>query len=264
MIKIFKTFSVAVILTFSMTLVFAGAKKDTTFKIKIVNYNLRFGELASLEQLADFIKSESPDVVTLQEVDYKTSRSRAPHQNGKDFITELGYRTGMFSAYGKTIPHAGGYYGIGILSKHPLSETRRIYLPSSGEQRALLVATVELPDSNFFALACTHLDVSSSEGRQREVAALNNALKDHPYPVLLAGDFNARPNSVEISQGMAKWMRACTPDFTIPVKEPKSKIDYIFYYPEKNWKVLSSKTHNTITLSDHLPQSAELELTLTR
>ena len=241
---------------------YSNSLKDTTYNIRVLCYNIRFGELASLEQLADFIKSQNPDVVALQEVDYMTHRSLAPHQNGKDFITELGYRTGMFCAYGKTIPYSGGYYGIGILSRHPLAETKRIYLPSPEEQRALLVATVELPDSNFFTFACTHLDVTSSKGRQEQVKAINSALKNNPYPMILAGDFNAQPTSTEISEGMSQWLRACTPDFTIPVKEPKSKIDYIFYYPQRSWKVLSAKTYSDVTLSDHLPISAELELVL--
>ncbi|HEX3006129.1 MAG TPA: endonuclease/exonuclease/phosphatase family protein, partial [Bacteroidales bacterium] len=224
MIKTLKLFCITVAILMTVEKVYGGERKDTTFVIKVLNYNLRFGELATLEQLAEFIKSENPDVVALQEVDCKTNRSRAPHQNGKDFITELGYRTGMLTAYGKTIPYAGGYYGIGILSKYPLAEMRRIYLPSPKEQRALLVATIELPDSNFFTFACTHLDVSSSEGRQREVTVINEALNKNPYPIVLAGDFNAQPTSVEISKGMSGWLQACTSDFTIPAKEPKSKI----------------------------------------
>src|SRR5699024_2854795 len=119
--------------------------KDST-RLKILSYNLRFGELASLEELADFIKSEDPDLVALQEVDSRTFRERAPHQNDKDFTTELGYLIGMFSAYGKTIPYKKGYYGIALLSKYPLAKVERIYLPKTEngkEQRAILIAKVE-------------------------------------------------------------------------------------------------------------------------
>lgn len=262
--KLFLKFAISLITIYLIIPSVNGysSSTDTSFVIRVLCYNIRFGELASLEQLADFIKAQNPDVVALQEVDYMTHRSLAPHQNGKDFIAELAYRTGMFSAYGKTIPYSGGYYGIGILSRHPLAETKRIYLPSPAEQRALLTATVELPDSNFFTFACTHLDVTSSKGRQEQVKAINHSLKNNPYPVILAGDFNAQPTSTEMKEGMAQWLRACTPDFTIPVKEPKSKIDYIFYYPQKNWKVISAKTYSGVTLSDHLPLSAEMELVL--
>ena len=94
-----------------------------------MTYNLRFGELASLEELGECIKNENPDVVMLQEVDVNTHRKRAPKQNGKHFISELGFYTKMFSVYGKSIPYEGGYYGLGLLSKYPFVSTERILLP---------------------------------------------------------------------------------------------------------------------------------------
>lgn len=229
--------------------------------LKVLCYNIRFGELASLEELADFIKSQDPDMVALQEVDVKTFRDRAPHQHGKDFITELGYRTGMLTAYAKTIPYADGYYGIGILSKYPLTETKRIILPmpeGAKEQRAMLLANVELPDGKVFTFVSTHLDYPSSSVRQAQVEALTAALKGNPYPMIVAGDFNAHPDSPEISKGMAEWKQVTSSDFTIPASGPKAKIDYIFCYPAHTWTVLSASTPK-VTLSDHLPVNAVLQ-----
>ena len=72
------------------------AYAQDTLRVRVMTYNLRFGELASLEELAHHIKSFKPDFVALQEVDSKTDRKRTPHQKGKDFISELAYHTGMF------------------------------------------------------------------------------------------------------------------------------------------------------------------------
>jgi len=249
-------------LTFSPAFVNAQQNRDEGYLLKVLCYNLRFGELASLEELAEYIKSENPDVVALQEVDVRTNRERAPHQNGKDFITELGYLTGMLPAYGRTLDYYGGYYGIGILSKYPFEKTRKVVLPipeGSKEQRALLLADVELPDNRRFIFVSTHLDHSSSEVRTVQVKALNKALKKIKLPVIVAGDFNGRPDSPEIKDGMKKWSQACSPEFTIPSQNPKSKIDYIFYKPTSNWKVNNSYTPK-VTLSDHLPVVAEMEL----
>jgi len=246
----------------SPTFLNAQPNEATGYPLKVLCYNLRFGELASLEELAEYIKSENPDIVALQEADVRTNRERAPHQNGKDFITELGFRTGMLTAYARTIDYSNGYYGIGILSKYPFQQTRKVLLPipkGSREQRALLLADVELPGGIQFTFVSTHLDHSSSEVRAVQVKALNKALKNIKLPVIVAGDFNGRPDSPEISEGMKHWLQACSPDFTIPSQNPKSKIDYIFYKPAENWKVKSSKTPQ-ITLSDHLPVVAEMEL----
>ena len=231
-------------------------------KLKVLCYNLRFGELATLEELAEYIKSENPDIVALQEVDVRTYRDAAKHQNGRDFITVLGYHTGMLTAYARTIDHAGGYYGIGILSKYSFSSTRKILLPptdGSREQRALLVADVELPGGKIFTFVSTHFDHADSKVRQLQAKALNKALNGNKYPMIVAGDFNAKPDATEISEGMKNWNTACGPGFTIPVKQPRSKIDYIFYAPAGKWKPLSSGTPQ-VTLSDHLPVWAELEI----
>lgn len=254
--KIKQLFIVCLFLTFTLQ------AQEKTVRLKVVSYNLRFGELASLEEIAAFINSEQPDVVALQEVDVKTYRDRTPHQHGKDFITELGYLTGMLTAYAKTIPYASGYYGIGVLSKYPMSETKKILLPmpeGAKEQRALLKTDIELPDGRMFTFVSTHLDYSSSSVRQVQVDALTSALKDNPYPVIVAGDFNARPDSPEIRKGMAQWKHADSPDFTVPADEPRAKIDYIFVYPNEAWKTLSAYTPR-VTFSDHLPVIAELQL----
>jgi len=233
-------------------------------RLKVLSYNLRFGEMASLEQLAELIKSQNPDLVALQEVDVNTYRKWIPQQNGKDFITELGFRTGMLTAYAKTIPFANGYYGIGILSKFPFVETRKYLLPmpeGAKEQRALLLANVELTNGNIFTFICTHLDYPSSEVRQVQVKAMTEILKDNPYPMILAGDFNASPDAPEIQLGMAGWLSASAPDFTFPSMEPKTKIDYIFCYPDSIWSLDTAVTPHSI-LSDHLPVSATLILQL--
>ena len=49
-----------------------AAERADTIKLRVMTYNLRLGELASLEELAAHISSFKPDVVCLQEVDILT------------------------------------------------------------------------------------------------------------------------------------------------------------------------------------------------
>lgn len=236
--------------------------QDSAVRLKVLSYNLRFGELASLEELAAYIDAQNPDIVALQEVDCRTYRDRAPGQHGKDFATELAFRTGMIPAYGKTIPYAGGYYGIAILSKYPLAKVERVYLPKTAngkEQRAVLVADVEYREGTYFTFACTHLDYTNSEERQVQVKKLNDVLLNQPYPVIVAGDFNARPGSPEISEGMSAWEIVSDREPTVPANNPRHTIDYIFCYPKDKWKVIQAVTHR-VELSDHLPVGAVVDL----
>lgn len=230
--------------------------------LKVMTYNLRFGELASLEQLADFINRHQPDLVALQEVDWMTERDRTPHQHHKDFITELGFRTGMFSLYGKTIPHANGLYGIGILTRKPYINVKKVILPkapAATEYRALLMAEVEVTDRDTIVFASTHLDYSSSKARMDQVGTIVSELQSTGYPVIVGGDFNAHPDSPEIAVLFNKWLPCSNDHATVPAKAPKNKIDYLFSYPASAWVLESSETIST-QLSDHLPIVSVIKL----
>lgn len=230
--------------------------------LKVLSYNLRYGELASLKELADFIKDQDPDVVALQEVDSRTFREDAEHQNDKDFATEIGFYTKMFPAYGKTIPHKKGYYGIAILSKYPIAKVERIYLPKTEngkEQRAVLIADIEYKENEYFTFVSTHLDYTNTEERQVQVEKLNEIVEDREYPVLMGGDFNATPDAKEIEEGMADWQLLSELEPTFHAEDPKRVIDYIFGYPKNKWRKIETETYN-VDLSDHLPIGAKVEM----
>jgi len=232
-----------------------------TLRVKVMTYNLRFGELASLEDLAAHIKSFRPDFVSLQEVDCKTNRKRSPHQAGKDFISELAYCTGMFGLYGKTINYEGGYYGIGILSKYPYISVQKTMLPwpvKMNEPRALLEGLFEM-GKDTLVFASTHLDVKLANTREIQSEFINEHFKNSVYPVIIGGDFNATPSSKAIKENMLKnWFLGTNDDLTIPAWRPAEKIDYIFTRPKKGWKVVRTQTIQS-GLSDHLPIITELE-----
>ena len=100
-----KTSVATVILSVAASVLFAvsSAAESGSDTLKVMTYNLRFGELASMEEIAEFISSENPDLVALQECDWDTARERAPKQNGVKFINELAYRTGMFGSIWKRL-----------------------------------------------------------------------------------------------------------------------------------------------------------------
>ena len=235
------------------------AYAQDTLRVRVMTYNLRFGELASLEELAHHIKSFKPDFVALQEVDSKTDRKRTPHQKGKDFISELAYHTGMFGLYGKTIDYSTGYYGIGMLSKYPYISVQKIMLPhpvKEHERRAMLEGLFEMGNDTI-VFTSTHLDVNSQETRAEQIKFITGHFKNYKYPVILGGDFNARHYS-EAIRGMDSWFAASNDDFGMPAWKPVIKIDYLFAYPQKGWRVISTQTVQSL-LSDHLPIITELE-----
>jgi endonuclease/exonuclease/phosphatase family metal-dependent hydrolase len=234
----------------------AGAvKKGEPVTLKLMTYNLRFGELATMQQIGEYIASESPDIIALQECDWATNRKRAPHQNGVKFVNELAYYTGMFGIYGKSINYAGGYYGIGILSKYPILKYERVLLPNDGrtEQRSMLVADIELPDGRIITYVNTHLEVMTAEMRIEQAKFINEYLLGCKNQIFLSGDMNAIPDSEEMEYLRKNWKDLTDKVFTYHTAKPEMKIDYIYTRPAKNVELLNTEVKEGIRLSDHFP-----------
>ena len=159
-------------LLWGMLLGAAPAQSREPAAVRVMTYNIQYGNGASLEEIAALIREQNPDFVALQEVDCKTRREYvSARQHGRDFITELGQLTGMFPLYGKTIPLTGGFYGIGILSSRPCIRTEKTMLPKADgneEARALLLAEVELGDADTIVFACTHIDFTTPQTRMQQ------------------------------------------------------------------------------------------------
>ena len=239
---------------------FAHGHNDT---IRVMTFNLHAGHDASLQQIGLLIKQYQPDFVALQEVDQNTRRSNCPHQNNRDFITELAYFSGMQGLFGPTIEFSGGHYGIGLLTRHQFVDVHNIKLPhpvDRMEQRGLLEGTFILADGDTVMFACTHLEAFDSVSRAAQVPFILDHFADSAHPVILAGDLNASPYDPVIGLLTNQWLDSTSGDFTFSVKDPREKIDYILARPKQVWRTIDSQVI-PVELSDHYPVIATLVLT---
>lgn len=235
---------------------------DDGLSLRIMTYNIHHGEgidgKLDLERIAAIIRKHECDLVALQEVDRNTTRSK-----GVDQIAELGKLTGMQAYFGKAIDYAGGEYGLGILSKLPVSVSKSIPLPSGPkrEQRMALEVFVKPSKGPGFVFVSTHLDSTAGENdRAAQNAELVKLFGSGPSQAILAGDFNSTQDKPELAPILNKWTdvdsKGMSP--TIPVSKPNRKIDYIFLQKDSPWKVESAKALNEPVASDHLPLLAIL------
>lgn len=235
----------------------AGDHNDT---IRVMSLNLHAGHDASLTQIGLLIKQYQPDFVALQEVDQFTHRANSRHQNNRDFITELAYFSGMQGLFGPTIEFSSGHYGIGLLTRHQFVDVRNIKLPHpvpSMEQRGLLEGRFILPDGDTIMVACTHFEAFDAVSRQAQGQFVEEHYAHVPYPVILAGDFNASPTDAVIQRLTGQWLD-CTGDApTFSVKQPSEKIDYILARPKQCWQAVESQVI-PVAVSDHFPVIATL------
>src|SRR5438128_289035 len=100
-----------------------GEKPAAGVPIRVMTYNIDHGsgldQKVNLERTAKVISDSKVDLVAIQEVDCKTRRT-----GGVDQAEELGKLTGLHSAFGKAMNFSGGQYGIVILSRWPILDSK--------------------------------------------------------------------------------------------------------------------------------------------
>ncbi|MHB8861075.1 MAG: endonuclease/exonuclease/phosphatase family protein [Pirellulaceae bacterium] len=248
-----------------LTIVCPGTSADDTSRVRVLTYNIHHGEgmdgKIDLPRIADAIKRLEPDVVALQEVDVRTTRS-----HGVDQSAELGRLTGMHSAFGKAMDFAGGEYGEAILSRWPLADVQVFDLPTTTgcEPRCVITARIERSNGGPpFLFAGTHLEHAQATLRLCQAGKLSPALAYvKPLPAILAGDLNAEPGSPPLSVLRQHWTTATAQQTlpTFPADQPRLMLDHVLYRPDARWRVLEARVVEEPLASDHRPLLVVLEM----
>lgn len=242
----------------------AGAKLGSPSRVAVLTYNIYHGEDANggsnLDAVARIINSLEPDLVALQEVDNKTTRTK-----GLDLTAELSKRTGMQGVFGKAMDYAGGGYGEAVLSRYPVLDTKNNPLGHSAkaEPRTALEVQIELPAGAKIAFVGTHLDhLRDQSNRMMQARRIMELYENYDLPIILAGDLNAVLGSDPINLLSRQWSYAAQgdPQPTAPSVRPRRKIDYIMYKPKDRWKVVEVRVIDEKVASDHCPVFSVLEL----
>ncbi len=229
--------------------------------ITVMSYNIHHGadkdEKDQLAAMGAFIKTSGAGIIGLQEVDSVCTRS-----NGVDQMKELGRITGMYYAFVRHYAYQGGAYGMGILSRYPITEVdnkRMSLLKSKTPSTAMISAVIRLPKEKLIRFASAHfaLDDSSRMVQAREAV---NYLAADTYPVILTGDLNATPGAPEI-QYLESYFAGTDAKqiMTYPAPVATKKIDYILV---RKKSLISVKQHKVpvTDVSDHLPVIATIKI----
>lgn len=234
--------------------------------IRVMAYNIHHCNppskpgLIDIDAIAKAIKDQNPDLVALQEVDVNTGRSGKFNQ-----AEEIAKKLGMNFFFAKAIDYDGGDYGVAILSKYPMSDTKISRLPTEastkGEPRVLATAKITLPNGKMVFFGSTHLDAQKEDtNREIQIREINRISSDEKLPFIIAGDFNAAPGSVVINTLDKQFTRSCQPcDFTSPVINPRKTIDFIAFAPKSKFISMSTHVVPERYASDHLPVLAVLK-----
>jgi endonuclease/exonuclease/phosphatase family metal-dependent hydrolase len=255
--------------------------------LRVATYNLLHGldlrtGRVDLDAAAAAIDALDADVVGVQEVDRDLARSGGVNQV-EELATLLG-RTGIFApallgdpelrwARGPGAdPDPGGpAYGIGLLSRLPLTAVAIVALPGGGpgtvrprrpdsrrppirdgEPRAALRVTVDGP-SGPVAVTTAHLSFVPWRGRRQLATLARFAVADANVPgAVLLGDLNLPPQVVEPALRRRGW-RTAPAGPTFPTWKPITQLDHLFV---RGTVELADLRVGAPGPSDHLPLCA--------
>lgn len=197
-------------------------------QLRVLTWNIHHGVgedgKLDLARIAKVITDQRPDVVVLQEVDKNCTRSGQIDQ-----AAEIAKLTQLKFVFGKAMDLEGGEYGQAILATAEPTNPTIHPLPSNGESRIALSAVVTTPIGQL-TIASVHLDFQDEARQHAQAQVCAAALLTAPHPVILAGDFNAKPDSRTLANfAQAPW--SIVPKegqpATQPAGNPTTEIDYI-------------------------------------
>lgn len=224
--------------------------------VTVMTYNIQAGfsreNIFDLERTAQTIELNEPNIVILQEV----SRGWLV-TSGIDEVLWLSQRLEMPFYFGAASDD--GLWGNAILTRAPVSdEMLRTFTSSENLKRSAIGVAVETESGPLWAFG-THLDnpTGASEVRLEQVEQLLTFWNQRT-PAVIAGDFNATPDSDVVQQ-----MRAAGFDDhgdiigDATTSEDARRIDYIFTTDDLE---VTEIIIDSIWTSDHLPVTARMML----
>jgi endonuclease/exonuclease/phosphatase family metal-dependent hydrolase len=204
----------------------------------LMTYNVHQGfnasQIPAIDEIVATIAQERPAVLVLQEV----VRGWMIDQQ-HDLLSVLSERLEMQYVF---LPTIGDLYGNAVLSRYPMEVTKRVaYAPGPTQRNQPRGALFVRIDG--LLIVATHLD-HTGDGtivRQEQVRTILREIGD-ATSVVVAGDLNADPGSIEIQlfdqSGYQDLGQSAGP--TTTGQDPPARIDYVW-----GLGVVGSQAHTT-------------------
>ncbi|MDO5655255.1 MAG: endonuclease/exonuclease/phosphatase family protein [Flavobacteriaceae bacterium] len=245
-----------------------GKPETQKSNLKVLSYNVRYF-FDDADGIISFLQDQEADIILFQEM--------GPQP---EWVINNASKTKKY--------YFEEFSSLGIASKFPVIEAQMFRIKPYPLTYAY--ADIALPNDTIrvinFYLESLHLDqnaiknteiesqipgkskyllkkiITASTVHEKQVKEVRKIIKNSPYPVIVAGDMNAVPNSFEyftLKRGLkdvfhtgGEGIATTFPGFKYPLR-----LDYIFV--SERFKVKSHQIFK-VQHSDHYPVVAELEL----
>lgn len=232
-----------------------GSRVGSSLRLTVLTWNLLHGVNDegehNLEAKGAYISAQEADLVFVQEIDERCTRSRDVDQ-----MAVLAELTGMDAAFGAFMPYQGGRYGLGTLSARPVVNTRDLRLPEGDEPRVALFREVEVLGRTLLSVNVHFNWTRDDTSRFAQAEALLEELETIDLPVIVAGDYNDTPESRTLRAFYdAGFEHVETPGPSWNARSPSVDIDHILIRNGRGLRLesLGGVVVPESTLSDHRP-----------
>ena len=159
--------------------------------MKIISWNVN-SVRARIENIINYIKDTSPDVLLLQEI--KTQNENFP----KDEFKKLGYISYVFGQK--------SYNGVAIISKYELKNINNSFIKDDLKQSRIISAELKLKKKmieliNIYVPNGNPVDTEKYEYKKEWLKRFINNIKKKVQKnlnILIAGDFNIIPEEIDV------------------------------------------------------------------
>lgn len=237
-------------------------RADAGVGVRVALVNLRSGYdldgRFAIERTAALLAAEDPDIVVLNEVD----RGWLMH-GGHDVLRLLSHELGLPAVFA---PAADEVWGNAVLSRFPVTEVSVERLPRgvAPMARSQVTVVLDLDGTNRLAVIGTHLsrvggpDDGTRIAQARAVAASVARHRERGQPVVVAGTFNAGPDTAEI-ETFGSLVSSALPRgmLTSPADDPDALLVQVLLSPDLRRR---SSEAADVVISEHRPVFVTVEL----
>ena len=249
--------------------------KVITFNLRCYNQNDGINHFDNrFPRILEFLKKEQPDIVGFQEVDDHIKDVLKSNVN--DYVLIGSGRDFDYCGESVLIGYKKDKFDLIKLEQLWLSDTPEVpgsrYAEDQSDcPRIMTAAFLKLKgNASPFWFINTHLDHLGEKARLLEALQIIRFIQEKKHRVILTGDFNAEPNSIEIkaiTENEICPLLDCTAclgkTFHNFTDTTLSKIDYIFTSFDCDVSksiVYPDESVNGVYLSDHRPVGAIIEV----
>ncbi len=241
---------------------YTPAKKEIP-DLKVISLNGKFGKLGD-ENIYNFINEQKPDVVFFQEYDNRKPLDGFKYFENSRPITKIQSRFPIIkSGEIKTDANNAVCLFADIKVNNTIIRFVNVYMEPFFLDKKMVKLTKDMDVNEQKAKKILHMLVPTFRKHETQIDQIKDFINVSPFPVIIAGDFNAVPNSYEyykISEGLqdvflkvGKGSGTSFHDFKFPLK-----IDHFF--ASESIEPISYKVDRSVRISDHFPVIAEFRV----